>query len=235
MRNESHHDVRLPEFATDRHPLGLEYTIRPVRDEQGEPLRDKGEMRDRWLVEVVGPAHERFQSKADLKAYESSPIRDGEHYYCEFLNDNWHLTDGWESRHHFYLSGKVGPVEHLEPPNAFVERYLGKLRPPLKELFSVVLSTKGKRLTGGGGGNMFQALGEPGGGLVLRINNSPPKEMYTINSQGNEANWRFVIEKLRGHGEATVRANIRRSILAELNRRRIEIPKVPWHQSAQDD
>lgn len=234
MANESHHDIRLPELATDKRRLGLEYTIRPVRDGQGVALHDKGEMRSRWVVEVVGPAQESVMKAEDLEEYESSPIRDGEYYYCEFYNDSWHLGDGGLSNaYSFYLSGKVGPVEHLEDANDFVDRRRGTQDDELKKLFQMVLDLEGRRLRDAGGGNLFVVLTDPAEQLFLRINNSPPKRMYhtTTPDTRDGPNWRFEIEKLRGHGRKHVRTNIRESIREELQRRGIPIPKVPWHKT----
>jgi hypothetical protein len=120
-------------------------------------------MRSRWVVEVVGPSHESIRDAESLKEYAFSPIRDGEFYYCEFYNGTWHLDDGTGFKSCvFYLSGKVGPVEHHESANDYVERHFASERPAMSRVFEVALDLNGKKLKGGGCGNEYAVVAHLG-------------------------------------------------------------------------
>src|SRR5262249_28668861 len=107
----------------------------------------------------------------------------------------------------------------------------------LKPLFDVVLDQEGKRIQGGGSGNLFAVVADKAGHLFLRINNSPPKRMYLTNpvNTWDDTGWYFEIEKLRGHGDRKMQSQIRDSLLAELRKRETSVPKVPWHQTYRAD
>ncbi|MFE8601215.1 hypothetical protein [Archangium violaceum] len=215
-------------MASDDSPLGLHYAIRPVRDSQGQPLRDVGEMRSRWVIEVIGPAHENILSDKKLKKYEVTPIRDGEYYYCEFYNGSWHMSDGGIGKAYaFYLSGRVGQAEWLQNANDFVERHH---KPDVghTHLFDVFLNLQGKQYPRDDGLNKYSVAMDKEGRLFLRINNSPPKQMYMINpaNERDDSSWCFLIEKLRGHGDREVLSNIRESLQKELQQQGITIPRV---------
>lgn len=231
MAHESHHDIRFPELKSESNPLGLEYTIQPVLDATGSPLSNKNEMTNRWVIKIAGPAQEDVISPEDLKEYENSPIHDNEYYYCEFYNGSWHLSsDGWTS-HSFYLSGKVGQVEHMESANSFVKRHRPQEAGHLVEVFHVVLSTQGVR--GQKSGNLFSVLKNNSDKYYLCINDSPPKPIYLTNptdTYGND-DWYLEIEHLRGHGDPGVQKNIRDSIRNELEQRGINLPRVPWYNT----
>ena len=84
LKNESHHNVRLKD-------VGLEFEIRPIRDNHKEPVRYDSEDDDIYLVKMVGPAHANILEKKDWDEYHKSGIRTNEFYYCKFFNGTWNL------------------------------------------------------------------------------------------------------------------------------------------------
>ncbi|GEN11697.1 hypothetical protein MFU01_67340 [Myxococcus fulvus] len=234
MAHESHYDVRFPELGAGAGRLGLEYTIRPVRDAQGVPLQTSGEMRGRWLVYVVGPAQEHVRSDVDLARYDDSPIRDGEYYYCEFYNGSWHMSDGGMVKSYsFYMSGRVGAAEWLERANEFAERSLSVGGAVFEEVCRLLLDLEGNPVRSGGGYS-FLVVKDASNGLFLRVGDSPPKAIYLMNSAGSlaEEQWDLEIEKFRGYGGSVVQRRIKKAIHEDLQRRGVSVPKRRWHQTS---
>lgn len=231
MANGSYYDICLPDLKSDAAPIGLHYTIRPARNEHGQPFRVKDDMSDRWLVEVLGPAHANVMSDEELKRYDASPICDGEYYYCEFYNGYWHMSNGGVPGvvQRFYMSGMVGQVRWLQSANTFAaqNRAFGADH---KHLFDVLLDDQGKP---GRVGYVYSVSTDDKGSLFLRIDDSPPKKMYMTNpahTLGDEG-WYFEIDDLRGHGTSDVLSNIRESIQATLRQNNIQVPKIHWYKT----
>jgi Putative DNA-binding domain len=226
MKTESTYDIRLPELCEPGEPKGLEYTIRPVRDSEGKPLVDRGEMKERWVVQVMRVANENVMDEADFLPYDASPIREGEYYYCDYYNDSWHLSDGRSPKAYtFHLSGKVGQVEFLESANAFVSRHAPDDE-SLKSIFKFTLGLDGLPLERSGGCQRYEVL-QRDAKFFLRIGDAPLKLIYLTKLVNNSADevWHLEVESLRGHGNSGVRANIKLSLEAELRNRGIELPK----------
>jgi hypothetical protein len=233
LRRESYHDVRL----TDLSPKpGLEYTIIPVRDPvTGEPRRRETEMDTKYLVKVQGPAHWEVMDAEERKKYETSPIRNGEYYFCHFFNDSWHLGSDsvLPEPHRFYLSGKVGPGEWGESANAFMRTFDDPFK-NLEKVAHLLLALDGTTMKGRAGGcDQYDIYRDSEGGLFLRIHDSPPKKLYYTNPPNSfdDNGWFLVIADVMGHASGQKLANIKQAIQEKLAALDLAPPKIWWHET----
>ena len=234
LRKESYHDIRFPNLKHHEDSLGLEYTIRPIRDEKtGEPLKYETEMNTLYVVKVDGPAHASFMKSDRLKEYEESPIRDGEYAFCKFYNNAWHL--GYETfpqPYEFYLSGKVGQVEYGQSANQFMQSLDNQLSD--KTIVStLLLKSDGTLMTGYGGCDKYEIYTDADKNLYLCISGSLPKPMYFTNPKDTflDKDWFFVIENTRGYASGQKLKDIIETITSELTKLNIEPKKVPWYDT----
>lgn len=234
LRRESYHNIRFPLLKSDHNSMGLEYTIRPVRDpDTNEPVKYETEMSSAYLVYVQGPAHIEVMSKERIKDYEDSPIRDGEYAFCKFLNDSWHL--GFESfpgQYEFYLSGKVGPVEHGQTANQFMKAMDDRFKDKTL-VTSLLLKEDGTLMTGLGGCYKYEIYKDSSDALYLKIGESLPKPMYYTQPKNTwgDHDWFLLIENIRGYAGGEKLKNIVSSIETELKRLQVEPKKIKWYQS----
>jgi hypothetical protein len=236
LRRHSYYDVRFPDLKSAPELLGLQYTIEPIRDPKtNQPLKHETEMEVKYVIRVQGPDHWQFMKKVEQEAYEGSPIREGEYYFCQFFNDSWHMAPdsvGAEA-HCFYLSGKVGPSERGTSANAFVARTVD---PPVNSMVKVAhlfLRTEdGTVLEGEGGCDQYDIYKDKSGTPFLSINDSPPKKIYFTNPPNTygEADWVFVIADIRGRASGQKLENIKRVIGGKLAELQLEAPKIPWYE-----
>lgn len=91
FHNESYHDVTFEDLKRPHHPLGLVYTICPLKDEKGQPRIYRTEMQELYIVRVQKIAFEEVLEPEALAEYDGSPIRVGAAYFCEYVNDAWHM------------------------------------------------------------------------------------------------------------------------------------------------
>lgn len=218
LRNEQYHDARFPDLKTSADPAGLDYTIEPVRDAAGRPRRMVTEMDEAYVVRVRGPAHREVRDPESLAEYENAPIRTKEYYFCRFYNSDWHMGQdsiGWKW-HRFYLSGKVGPVEHGISANEFIgitaERPEG-----LRLLFALLHDPQeGTVLTGSGGGNPVEVFAAENGTLLAQFYDSPLKPLRVERDAAGRAH--IAIEDSEGHFPGPARANFMRVLMEELRK-----------------
>lgn len=234
LRKESYHNIRFPKLKPHEDALGLEYTIRPVRDDKtGEPLKYETEMDAMYVVKVDGPAHISVMDAEALKGYEDSPIRDGEYAFCKFFNESWHLGhDTFPTPFEFYLSGKVGPVEYGQTANQFMQ-YLDNQLSDKTIVSTFYLKLDGTPMVGVGGCDKYEIYTDSDKNLYLKITNSLPKLMYFTNPKDTylDKDWFFAIEDIRGYASGQKLKNVSESILAELAKLNIEPKKVPWYET----
>lgn len=175
LHREAYHDVRFPNLKTKGEPLGLQYTITPVR-ENGQPRRYTTEMSESYVVKVLDIAFREELEPEQLREYGSSPIKVGEYYFCGFYNDAWHMgPEDHHLEHEFYLSGKLGHVEHVISANDFI----GENNPPggSRSLGMFVVVSDGTRAGVGVGGAGVELFEAPGPSFYVKINSAPPKRL----------------------------------------------------------
>ncbi|MBL7554651.1 MAG: hypothetical protein JNM24_02430 [Bdellovibrionaceae bacterium] len=79
LKKEAYHNVRFPNLKPNNNSLGLEYTIKPVREMgTNESIKLETEMWSAYVVFVEEPAHIEVLSEEQLKDYDGSPIKSGE-------------------------------------------------------------------------------------------------------------------------------------------------------------
>jgi len=216
QRRETYHDVRFPDLKSDEAPLGLQYTIEPVRDPQtGEPARFETETSSAYLVKVREPAYWDVMDDARRAAYENSPIRENEFYFCRFFNDDWHMGaafGGFDCPYRFYLSGKLGPMISVPSANEFAESFLPDPFAKMQTIASLPIREDGLLLVDEGSCTPYDLYVE-GETLFLRIGDSPPKRMHLSGSPDSDSDWSLEIENMRGYGDGRKLANVNLEIL----------------------
>jgi hypothetical protein len=176
LRTEQYHDVRFPNLKTPTEPLGLVYTVEPVRDENGEPKRHVSEMDVSYVVKVRCVAQEEERTSENLADYDNAAIHTGEFCFCRFYNGEWHMGRdvlGFTEWHSFYLSGKVGPIQHGMSANDFV----GASAPPenAERVCRFLVKDDGTRMSGSGGATPVEIFRTKGGELLIQFYGAPPK------------------------------------------------------------
>lgn len=233
IKVQNWHDVRFPKLTTPNHSLGLEYTIRPIRDPVSGPKKRVTEMNSYWLIEVLRPANECVLPKESLIDYSNSPIR-FENYYCSFFNGAWHMSlDGMQEWHEFYLSSKLGPVEHGISANSVLgcDSEPAGMNLAVPEFYLVHID--GSELGGGTQScDRYKIYVDSQNSLFLKINDSPLKAIYLTNPTdtiGDEGYF-FKIEKLAGYGDQQKQSNIIRAVESRLSKANVSVPKIPWYR-----
>ena len=232
MNRQGYHNVRYPDLKENEF-FGLEYLIRPVRDQQtGEPRKKVSEMESMFLVKVERPAHLEVSKSERKLIYETSPIRDDEFYYCRFFNDDWHMTtgDGDDPWYRFYLSSKVGPVEYGITANDFVSGVNETLK-DMKLITTLHLIDDGTPLVGAGGCTPYEIYQHIDGNIYLRIWKSLPKKVYYTNPKNTfgEKDWELIIDSTRGYAHGTKLENVIIAVKDALNRFKLEAKKIEWY------
>ena len=234
MAAESYHNVRFIEIGASPGKLGLEYTIEPVRAEDGPPRRRKREMYSYYVVRVWPLQSEENMSTEQLNRYNQSPIREGEYYYCSFYNDEWHM--GQESMparwHKFYLSSKFGPMENGESANRFMDQGAESSGHQLVAKICIALDGTEYRSAGAGGFNVYTVFKDDQDNLSLQIDDSPLKRIYFRNPRGSfrEDDYYFHIENMRGYATGAVLASTLSTVQRRLEELGIQIKRIPWHK-----
>lgn len=234
MKNDSYYNVRFPSIILGNQSIGIEYTIRPVRDSStNEPIKKVTEMNSYYIVKIDGPANWEVMSSEDRQTYDESPVRDNEYYYCSFFNNSWHMSpDGTIKWDEFYLSSKMGPVEYGETANEFMATYEDPTLNKTK-LATLHLKEDGTRLTTAGGCTSHEIYQDVDNNLYLRIWKSQLKLMYFTNPEDTygDTGWFFKIEDIRGYASGTKLQNIIKEIQSELTKLKIEVKKNPWYET----
>ncbi len=234
MRKESYHDVVFPDLGPTRGLWGLEYTIEPVRDAKtGEPRKYQSEMTEAYIVRIRGPAHWEVMEPEDRKAYEDSPIRDAEYYFCQFYDRSWHMATGAIApAYKFRLSGKTGPLEHGVSANEFMERFDDPFK-GMNKIATILLNPDGTVFEGVGGCDACEIYTNSGGAPFLRVGRSLPKKMYFTNPANtyDDSQWFFTVENMRGYAHGQTLENMKKAVLDRLAILKVKPPKIPWYET----
>ena len=234
LKRESYHNVRFPKLKPRPDSIGLEYTIRPYRDPVlNEPAVYENEMERLYVVQVEGPAHWSVLNDHQKREYDTSPIRDGEYYFCRFFNDSWHMgTENVFSEHEFYLSGKVGPATYGQSATDFVS----SVRKPLEAMTlkaQIYLNPEGTKRSDDVSVDSYRIYTDTAGNVYLVVNSSMPKQMYYTNPEETytDTGWYEVIEDIRGFAHGEKLKNIIKAVFSECQRIGLSPKKIPWHQT----
>jgi len=217
LQSERYHDVRFPELTTSTEPLGLDYTIEPVRDAAGKPKCRVTEMEVAYVVSVRSPSYPELREPENLADYENAPIHTREFYFCRFYDDAWHMGQEfipWRNWFRFYLSGKVGPVEHGMSANEF----MGVTGEPegAERYCRLVLKKDGTLMKGSGGAYLVEVLRAKDGAFFIQFHEAPPKRLHREKDETGEE--RLVIDNMDGYFPGPARANFMRVLADELRR-----------------
>ena len=230
MLNESEINIQLAELGTKDNLPGLRYTIAPARSNQGKLIFLKEESEIRWIVKVIGPAEYSYLNEDALAAYDNSPLCDGEYYYCDFFNNQWHLTKNYNGNSiAFNTAGKPIKAKIVENANEYVERKLGYKENNLEQLTSFDLDAYGRltkqQLNIRYHCKIFEDTADK---VFLRINSSPPKSVYLTNSRKALSNedWHIEVNSLNGYGDYKFKKQFLKSLVSILNFHKIIIPKI---------
>lgn len=237
LRKETYHNVRFPEIKPSPDSLGPEYVIEPVRDEKtGQPRKYETEIETLWVVKVVEPAYWNVLTPEQRAEYDSSPIREGNYYFCQFFNDSWHMSRGTvvDEPLRFHLSGKVGPGTWGENANAFMARFEDPFK-DLKKLTRLIVDYRdGTPMKGSGGADVYDIYQNDKGSLFVGVGDSPPKRLYFTNTTRSydASEWgELMIEGIRGHASGKKLENITKAIIERLGQLKIDIPRIPWWEA----
>lgn len=232
IKVENYHNVRFPDLVREHYSLGLEYTIRPVRDSNSSPKVRSGEMYSYWIVEIQSPAFENVLKPKQLEQFYDSPIQVGSYYYCLFRNNDWHMSDDGGTMHRFRLSSKLGPVES----GMSADQFMGYKADPegMTKVIDLLILQDGKVWDGkeSGGGDLYKVFRDSKGGLFLKINYSPLKSLYMTNkrdSVGKDSeNWFLQIDHLYGFGNKTKMQKVMAVLQKNLEDQKVDVPRVHW-------
>lgn len=235
IKNETYHNVRFPAIKPNVDSLGLEYTIRPVRDTAtNEPIMRVSEMGSFYVVKVVGPAH---ATDENLHEYDGSPIRDNEYYFCRFINSSWHMgTNCPVTEHEFYLSSKVGPVEYGQSANEFMTTYENPIA-NYTSLATWYLTESYQIPNAGEACAKYELLKDANDNIALRINDSLLKEVYYTNPRDTWTNtgWFLKIDHVGGYVKSQVALGLlKAAIETKMQQQGIQAKQIPWHQLGDD-
>jgi hypothetical protein len=92
IENDTHYNIRIPEVKTLTHPIGLEYTVIPIRDDKtNKPILYENSMEKLHIIKILEPANWEYLLSDKKYAkhiidYQNSPIKVGEYYFCKFIN-----------------------------------------------------------------------------------------------------------------------------------------------------
>lgn len=236
LRKESYHNVCFPNIKPNPDSVGLEYRIEPVRDEKGHPRKYETEMETLWVIRVVEPAHWDVLNPKQRAEYDSSPIREGEFYFCRFFSGSWHLSRGvvMGDPEPFYLSTKTGPAYWAENANAFMSRFEDRFKELTRVTEILVDVEDGTTNLRSAGADVYTIYKDERGSLFVGAGDSPPKSLYWTNTSRSydASEWdELMIEGIRGHASGAKLTNIKKAIIDRLALHQIEIPRVPWHKA----
>lgn len=230
LKEEAFHCVRFPDLKNDTHVLGLEYEIKPCRDQTtNEPIEATSETHRYYLIQVLNIAYKDVQSHEQLIGYEHSPIKEGEYYYCQYFNDDWHMSqdgpgDKW---HRFYLSSKVGPVEYGQRANEFMKQ---SADPTNMTLVSTLhLKDDGTLLKGVGGCTVYKIFEDKNKHYWLKIHDAPLKKVYFRNTEESQNDYFLEIEKMGGYGDRCYFENLKLAIVESTKSLQNPIRKIQWY------
>src|SRR3989338_6123626 len=231
MTSEGYHNIRFPELKSNINGLGLEYTIEPIRDSEGRPHKKISEMYEYYLIRVRPLRWNDFLDIDSIKQYEDSPICEGEPYYCQFMDGEWHMSrESFGDWHRFYMSCKTGMCESGQSANHF----MGHSQEPtdMEKVCELYITDEGTELIGGGGCTVYRIFKDSKGNLFVQVHDSPLKKLYLTNERNDWTTdkWFLVIESIRGYAYGKTLYNLRGTIekkLAELN---VVIPKRHWSE-----
>lgn len=227
LRYEAWHDARFPSLVTPAHPIGLDYTIEPVRDESGEPRVHRTEMHTSYLVRVREPAQRAFSDALHLADYEAAPIHCGEYYLARFYNGSWHMGqssvgDDWLP---CYLSGKLGHAEFGFYANSLLDGLLAA-PPNSKIIKQTILDEHGRESNGGWQVSVYRA--DDGRVWVQPCRTAPPKPVYIEVDVLNDTK-RPVFEDFEGYFPGEARERLFELIERELAKVGHALPEIPNH------
>lgn len=195
---DSYHDVRLPEVKTALQPMGLQYTIAPIKDATGRPTSLRTEMHDFDLVMVQSIAPSAGDSADQLREYDSAAIHLNEAYFCEFYNGGWYLGQSAGSRrgqYRFELSTKFGQAEWTRPANEFLP---WPLTPTDAVLFKTMLvSDDGTEHRVGGWDVRFYR--QPDGSIWVQPSRAAPAKRVSMLVNELSGEHQLVIDSFEGY------------------------------------
>lgn len=231
LKFESYHNIKFPDLQPDPESIGLEYTIIPVRDPKtGEPIKKSGEIWSSYIVQIHVPSYFKRLNSKKADKYNTSPIQENEYYFCRFFDGSWHMSiDEYGSeRFKFYLSGKVGPVEEIVTANQYMNERIDFIQ-GREKIATLRLLEDGIELSDCGGFTPYNIYKDDKGNFFLQIWDSPLKAMYYTNPPGTYADkdWELFIEDIQGRAFGQKLANIKNVILKEIQKRGLELKKVP--------
>jgi hypothetical protein len=233
MAAGDHYNVRFPQLKEKADDVfGLEYKIWACRDESNQPKVKKTQFNDLYVVRVEGPACEEVLSKELLEIYKRAPIKENCFYFCRFYNGDWHMgpeSSGAREWFEFYMSSKLGDVEHGESANRFMA--VSDDPEGYERLAKFHLTDKGKEWTprDSAGVFKFDLFADPSKNLFLKIDDSQLKKVYYKNSQRNLEEWTLEIDDMGGYFFGPPLANLKGVVVTKVGALGLQIPKIPWH------
>jgi Ca2+/Na+ antiporter len=234
IENDTNYNIRIPETKTSNHPLGLEYTIEPVRDTKTNQLiLYKNSIEQMHIIKIKEPANWDFilstkENEALIKDYEISPIKVGEFYYCKFFNNRWNLSFNQEKFYEFYLSSKMGEAYLVVSASEFMNNFTNEILN--KTEISIFYSNIEPDESNGQGLSKCQIfLDKNTNDVYIKINCSRLKLMYFKNTDSNPENWNLVIENIMGYTHGEKLEILKEKIEKELIKHNIQLVKIPWY------
>lgn len=235
LENDTHYNIRIPETKTSVHPLGLEYTIEPVRDANTNKLiLYKNSMEQMHIIKIREPAGWEFilstkSYEEHIKNYEKSFIKVGEYYFCKFFNNKWNLSFDHIKFYEFYLSSKMGEVYRVISASKYMDNYEDELRDK-KEISCFYLNIEPDETNGRGLSQCKIFLDMNTTKVYLKINCSRLKSIFLIDNNSMSDKLTLYIENIMGYTYGEKLDILKLEIEKELRKHNIKLEQVPWYR-----
>lgn len=230
VETDTHYNIRIPEVKTLTHPIGLEYTVIPIRDDKtNKPILYENSMEKLHIIKILEPANWEYLLSDKKYAkhiidYQNSPIKVGEYYFCKFINNKWNLSFDNMKFYEFYFSSKMGEVHRIISASEYMGKYINETLNK-KEISSFYLDIETEN-TGKGFSHFKIFLDTNSNRVYLKIDGSCLKQLYYRTLQSSDDKYELVIENIMGYTHGEKLEILKHKIENELKLHQINLPKL---------
>ena len=182
----------------------LYYKVKPVRNNENSIPRTKTVLSNKfYIVEVISPSY--LRGTTQLEDYKYSPIKEGEYYGCQFIENpcSWVMgqplspIEDNQRFYEFYLAGSDHSAEIIPSANeamGYNHNYPGNEHSVIDQFIIGMDGTFPAQ-----SGSLFQLL-QKDTQIFFKIQDSPLKKVYILETGFHSQRKEFLVfENLRGH------------------------------------